>query len=165
MASNVQVRRARLQDAQMIADFVNKARPGTTPVTRMDVAERFSYVGFFIAEFDGQMVGLLGWQIENLVVRVTDFLIAPSIDRVVAGKAMIMAMEEEGRSLEAEAAVLFLPAKPSAELVSFWELFGYEKRLVSELPKAWREAVLEWNSTQNEVMLKKLREGMVRRPI
>ena len=164
MALEVHVRRARLNDAEAIANFVNSARPGN-PVVRLDVADRFSQVGFMIAEHEGRMVGLLGWQVENLVIRVTDFLIAPAIDRVVAGRALIQSMEEEGKLLQAEASILFLPPTPSRDLISYWEMFGYEHRPVSDMYKAWREAAAEWNATSSGVMIKQLRKDLTRRPI
>ncbi|MFP4346148.1 MAG: hypothetical protein ACLFU8_15735 [Anaerolineales bacterium] len=162
---NVQVRSARLQDAKQIASFVNKARPGGDVVNRLRVAERFSDVGFLLAEQKEQLVGILGWQVENLVVRVTDFLVAPAVDRVVAGRALISEMEAAAKTLQAEAAILFLPENPSQELVEFWELFDYQRRKVVNLNRYWREAVQEWSNSTSEVMIKQLREGLVSRPI
>ncbi len=163
--AQVEVRRARLQDAKPIAEFVNRARPGDDIVDRLKVAERFSDVGFLLAEHEEQLIGILGWQVENLVVRVTDFLIAPAVDRVIAGKALIGAMEKQAQLLQAEAAILFLPPRPSEELVEFWELFGYERREVTTLNRHWRDAVREWNRSTTEVMIRKLREGITSRPI
>ncbi len=165
MKPEIEVRRGRMKDAQTIADFVNKARPSATPVTRTDVAERYSQVGFLLAEYNQQLVGLVGWQVENLVIRVTDFLIAPAVDRVVAGRVLISAMEEEGRQLQCEAAILFLPPNPSADLISYWETFSYEKRAVATLPKVWRDAVTEIRINTQSVMVKQLREDLVRKPM
>ncbi len=165
MTPDIQVRRARLRESSAIATFVNAARPGGAKITPAQVAERFGTVGFMCAEYNGQMVGLLGWQVENLVVRVTDFLIAPAIDRVVAGRALINAMEEEGKQLEAEAAILILPPQPLPELIKYWELFGYHKREVTGLNKAWREAAVEWRADTKEVMVKQLRERLTNRPM
>ncbi len=164
MADNVQVRKARLKDAEAIAAFVNRARPGVG-LTRMEVAERFSQVGFMLAEADGQIVGLIGFQVENLVIRVTDFLIAPGIERVAIGKALSSAMEEAGSVLQAEAAILFLPPDPSPDLVEYWRLLGYERRSTADmLHRAWREAAAEWDAQQNEAVVKQLRDEVARKP-
>lgn len=165
MALNIQVRRAKLDDAAAIADFVNRARRRGEPVSRLMVAQRFSEVGFMLAELNGQIVGMLGWQVENLIARITDFLIAPAIDRVVAGRALIQTMEAEAQKLEAEAAMLFLPPRPSTDLIGFWELFGYKQQAFDALPKPWRQAIAEWNPGVTSVMVKVLRTEMVRRPI
>lgn len=165
MALEVQVRKARLNDAEIIAKFVNSARTEAEAITRLDVADRFSQVGFIIAEYHNEAVGLVGFQVENLVIRVTDFLIAPAIDRVVAGKALVAAMEQAGEDLQAEACILFLPPNPSQELVSYWEIFEYDRKPVSKLPRAWREASHEWSTHATEVMIKQLREDMTHKPM
>jgi N-acetylglutamate synthase-like GNAT family acetyltransferase len=168
MASEIKVRRARLLDAEAIAAFVSSAQ-GAAPrersrITRRTVAERFGQVGFMIAEVDGEMLGLLGWQVENLVVRVTDFLLSGTESTVLVGSALIDRMEAEGQDLQAEAVILFLPVNPSPKLVTFWEQFGYEFQGVEQLQKAWREAVTERDRTTRGVMVKRLREDYIRRP-
>ena len=165
MAPDIQVRRARLDDTAAIADFVTRSRRRGEPINRLMVAQRFSDVGFMLAELNGQIVGMLGWQVENLIARVTDFLVAPALDRVIAGRALIQVMEEQAKTLQAEAAMLFLPPHPSADLIGFWELFGYKQQGFDTLPKQWRKAVAEWNPGISSVMVKVLREEMVRRPI
>lgn len=165
MAPDVRVRRTRLNDADEITAFINKAKPGNKRVNRAMIIDRFSEVGFLLAEHDERTVGLLGWQIENLVVRVTDFLIAPAIDRVLAGRALIETMEQQAALLQAEAAILFLPRHPSEGLISFWELFDYERRTIADLNAHWREVAEEWNPRSTEVMIKQLREGLTSKPL
>jgi len=165
MAPGIQIRRARLEDAAAIAGFVNQARRRGEAVSRAMVARRFSDVGFMLAELDGEIVGMLGWQVENLIVRITDFLITPAMDRVIAGRALIESMEEEAKVLQAEVAMLFLPPRPSSDLIDFWGLFGYTERSFDSLPKQWRQAAAEWNPNATNVMIKMLREDIVRRPI
>jgi len=164
MTAEIQVRKARFKDADTIADFVNKARPGSA-LKRIDVAERFSQVGFVLAESNEQMVGLVGFQVENLVIRITDFLVAPVADRVAVGRMLIAEMEQNAHQLEAEAAMLFLPANPSRDLLAYWESFGYKYRAVTEMPKVWREAANEWDKTQAGAIVKQIRQDMVRRPV
>ncbi|RLC83642.1 MAG: hypothetical protein DRI37_09995 [Chloroflexi bacterium] len=165
MRLEVQVRSARLEDSPAIADFINAARPNGAPVTPSAVIERFSNVGFLLAEQRGRIVGLLGWQVENLIVRVTDFLIAPAMDRLVAGRALITKMEEQGCSLQAEVTILFLPPALSKDLIEYWEFFGYQHCPVVDMPRQWRAAVQEWNSQVTSVMIKRLRTSLVGRPI
>ncbi len=160
----IKVRRANLKDAERIAAFVNHANRRKA-VTPQEVALRFSEVGFLLAEIEGALVGMLGWQVENLVARVTDFLVYPAVDRVVAGRALIEAMEQEAQLLQAEAIILFPPPNPSRELLDYWALFGYERKPVEHLPRAWREVAREWNPQATEVILKQLRTGLVKRPL
>jgi dephospho-CoA kinase len=164
--SQVRVRRARPADAKKIAAFINSALRGRKEIDDMAVIERFGTVGFLLAERGETLVGMLGWQIENLVARVTDFLIGPAAEREPIGRALLNQMEREARVLECEAAILFLPRPAPPALVQFYRNLGYEPHIVSELPKAWQEAAQEGGLRANEtVMLKKLREKRVLRPI
>ncbi|MGC9348327.1 MAG: hypothetical protein ACP5JG_09340 [Anaerolineae bacterium] len=165
MSTGIQVRRAKLADAEAIADFVSAAHPDASPITRLAVAERFGQVGFIIAERESELVGLLGWQVENLVVRVTDFLVSSVVNRATVGEVLIDWMEDEGRTLRAEAALLFLPSNPSPQLVEFWKSFGYEYQSVGDLERVWREAAIEWGFADDSVMIKRLSEDLVRRPM
>ncbi len=165
MISDIKIRKARLSDTKAIAGLVDRARPTQPPLDPALVAERFSEVGFLLAEGDGKVVGMLGWQVENLVIRVTDFLLTSDADRQTSGGALIAAMEEEGATLLAEAAILFLPPHPDPALNTYWEGFGYAQRAVTDLPRSWREVASEWDDSADEVMIKQLREDMVRRPI
>jgi len=164
MTANIEVRKARLSDAERIADFVNSART-ERQVSQMDVAERFSQVGFLLAEQRGKIVGMAGWRVENLVVCLTDFLIAPGVDRVATGRMLVTAMEKEGEFLQAEASFLFLPTNPSRELVAYWEQLAYTRKTITELPKAWRETAREWNPKATEAMIKQIREELIRKPM
>ncbi|MDY0019782.1 MAG: hypothetical protein RBT47_07260 [Anaerolineae bacterium] len=165
MISDIKIRKARLSDTKVIAGLVDQARPTQPHLDPALVAERFSEVGFLLAEGGGKVVGMLGWQVENLVIRVTDFLLTPDVDRQTAGGALIAAMEEEGATLQAEASVLFLPPHPDPALSAYWEGFGYTQRTVTDLPKSWREVAYEWDDSTDQVMIKQLREDMTRRPI
>lgn len=164
VARDVVVRRAKFSDSEAIAALVNAAQSVSTvgahrEVSRLDVAERFGQIGFMIAEREGHLVGLLGWQVENLVVRVIDFLIASAADPMAVGQALVCKTEAEAAELLAEAVVLFLPADASEALVAFWQGLGYGFQDVAELHGAWREAVAEQGLVGERVMIKRLREG------
>ena len=78
----ITVRRAKPGDADRIATFVNDAWRGQQKVDGMAVIERFGSVGFLLAERDDALIGMLGWQAENLVVGLTDLLIGSASKRV-----------------------------------------------------------------------------------
>lgn len=163
-SSQIRIRRARPADAERIATFVNRGRP-PKPVTPSDVLQRFGAIGFLLAEMEGEMVGLIGWQVENLVARVTDFLVFPARLSLSVGQALLKAMEEAAQELMCEAAILILPANAPPEVLQFWEVFGYQPRDIASLPRAWREAAREANPLQDQVVLKQLRTDRVLRPI
>ena len=167
MASEFKVRRARLSDAAAIAQFVNAAQSGRASgleVTRSSVTERFGQIGFVVVEHAGELVGLLGWQVENLIVGVTDYLVAPSVaDPMAVAGALVSHMEAAALDLRAEVVLLFLPADPRPQLVAFWNGLGYEFACVDDLHRAGREAIAESGLDAQNVMSKFLRKDAVQR--
>jgi len=162
----ITVRRAKPSDADRIASFVNNAWQGQQKVDEMAVAERFGSVGFLIAERDGALVGMLGWQAENLVVGVTDFLIGSVSERLDVSQALLAEMERAAGELQCEVSLLFFPRPALPALVEFCETLGYEPQLVADLPKAWKEAAREGQLEDGDMIwLKKLREKRVLRPM
>ena len=160
------VRRAKVRDASKIAAFVNRARRGQSEVDELMVIERLGSVGFLLAERDGILLGMLGWQAENFVVRVTDFLIGSVSERVVISKALLAEMDRAAAELQCEAALLFLPRPALPALVEFCKMLGYESRIVADLPAAWRDAARGGQLEGDEaVLVKKLSEKRVIRPM
>ena len=117
-----------------------------------------------LAEGDGRLAGLLGWQVENLVVRVVDLLIASALDPLAVGRALVTTMETESAVLLAEAVLIFLPGHPSARLMAFWQQLGYAAQGFGKLPRPWREAVAEHSHNGQDVMVKRLRDDVTYRP-
>jgi len=159
-------RRAQPGDADKIAAFVNRGRRGRTKIDKFAVIERFGNVGLMLAEQNGDLVGMLGWRAENLIVRVTDFLISSTTERTAVGRALLSKMEQAAKELQCESVLLFLPSPHPPKLVEFCGLFGYEPQAVADLPRAWRDAVQESHVGNKEmVLVKKLRSGRVLRPM
>lgn len=162
----VTVRRAGVGDAGKIAEFVNRAWRGRAIADRQRVLERLGNVGFLLAERDGDLVGMLGWQVENLVVRVFDFLVWPAYEGAAAGRALFASMEQAAKELQCEVALLFLPRSVPPQTVEFCKTLGYTPQVVASLPQAWREAAHEGRlGDQDQVFIKKLRADRVLRPI
>ena len=161
----IKVRRAKARDAELIAAFVNRALQGQAMIDRLAVIQRLGSVGFLLAERNGELLGLLGWQAENLVARVTDFLVWPSSERVPAGRPLLAAMEQAAGELQCEAVLLFQRPSDDAQVLEFWKTFGYEPRMVADLPKVWQEAAREALSGDDRtVLVKQLRDRRVVRP-
>jgi len=162
----IAVRRARPGDADKIATFINQALQGRSAIAAPDVVERFGSAGFLLAEREDTLVGLLGWQAENLVARVTDFLIWPASERDPASAVLFPQMEQAAAALQCEVALLLLPRPTAPEVVAFFGTLGYEPQVVAGLPKAWREAAFEAQMADDDmVVIKSLRTSRVLRPL
>jgi N-acetylglutamate synthase-like GNAT family acetyltransferase len=164
--SGIRVRRARPSDAERIAAFVNKTRPQSRGVAPENVLEHFGKAGLLLAENGDQMVGLLGWRAENLIARITDFLIYPARFREEAGQALLASMEQAAHELQCEATVLLITTRVTSQLVSFWEKFGFTLREVANLPRPWQEVAREIGlDMEDQMLIKQLRQDRVVRPL
>ncbi|MDY6877911.1 MAG: hypothetical protein SWK90_17140 [Chloroflexota bacterium] len=162
----ITVHRAKINDAGKIAAFINRARSGQPEINEQAVIVRFRNVGFLLAEQDGNLVGMLGWRIENLIVQVSDFMVWPAQDRFAVGQALFSEMERAATELQCEVALLSLPGPRPPDLIKFCETFGYVLKTVTNLPKAWREAAHEARIGDDEsILMKQLRSNHVRRPL
>ena len=114
-------------------------------------------VGFLVAERAGNLTGVLGWQAENLVVRITDLLIQPAHEREATSRVLLSEMEQAAKELQCEAALLLLPRPILPEWVNFYEPFGYKAQAIASLPNAWQEAAHEARLEDGKtVMIKEL---------
>jgi len=165
MSSGIQVRRARPGDIGRIAAFVTKAYSNARAITDEEVLTYFGEAGLTIAEYDGELVGLLGWQAKNLVARVTDLLISPALFFRRGTRVLLEALEKGAHELQCEVVILEMPFDNVAEVKGFWKSYGYEPVRIGDLPGAWREAALEVRVGGNLVFVKKLREDRVLHPM
>ena len=162
----ITVRRAKPSDAGKIAAFVNNAWHGQQKIDDMAVIERFGSVGFLLAERDNELIGMLGWQVENLIVGLTDFLINPASERIVIAQALLAEMERAAHELQCETSLLFLPRPAPLTLVEFCETLDYESQVVASLLPAWQQTAREGGLEDDDtVMVKKLRERRILRPM
>ncbi len=168
------VQRVQADDAKRVADFVNgwvarRAPHRPLNVRPRTVIARLGEVGFLIAEEGDEVLGVIGWHVENLVACVTDLLVRSPCERV--GQALLSEMEAQATGLQAEVALLRHQGRETQhegheEVVSFCEAFGYALRTVGELPRAWREMAHQAGyEDEDEILLKQLRSGRVVRPL
>ena len=162
----IRVRRTRPSDIGRVADFLNRALRRGQPVSPESVLTYLGRAGLLLAEADGEVVGLLGWQAENFVARVTDFLVFPATFRLRAGQALLSMVEDTARELQCEAVVLLMPLNVSSEVIAFWRGFGYSQRQITSLPRPWQEAARGARARdEDQVLMKQLRQDRVLRPL
>lgn len=160
------VSRAKPGDAEAIAEFVAKATRGRVYVVPRSVMERFGAKGLWLVrDGKGKIAGLAGWRAENLIARIDDFLVFPHSLYPSAGKALVDSMEIAARELQCEVSMLFVPVRASATAVSFYASCGYERPEPVKLPRVWQETIDEATTRARYVLLKKLREDLVLRPM
>ncbi len=157
------VTRARPRDSELIAAFMNRFQKDG-PVTSDDVMAGFGDKAFLLLRLGNRLVGLAGWQVENLVSRTNGIVIDPAVSAAQALPPLVAEMERASRDLQCEASLVFTEANLSADPV--WRKLGYERRAPQSLSVSiWQEAAMETAQPGQTLYFKQLRQDRVLRPI
>jgi dephospho-CoA kinase len=159
------VRRGRPQDAEEIARFITRVTHGRKRMTRADVMAAFGEKAYLLIARDGQLAGVAGWQVENLVTRVDELYFEPGLPLDEAIPALMETVETASAELQSEASLLFL-APYLARHVGAWRAVGYRPQTIQGLGvRAWQEAAVESMPRGASLWFKRLREDRVLRPL
>jgi dephospho-CoA kinase len=130
-----------------------------------DVMAAFGEKAFLLLKSDQNLVGLAGWQVENLVARVSDVYLEPGLVLGDAIRVLMSAIEVASRELQSEALLVFLPPHLGRHN-AVWVALGYTTRNPQELKiGAWEEAALESMPVGTVMYFKQLRRDRVLRPV
>jgi len=159
------VEKARPRHASEIAALIGRLSDGKVKPTGEDIMAAFGEKAYLFLKLDGQSVGVVGWQVENLVERTDDVFIEPSQPLPDAMQALLKEIENTSRDLQCEVALLFIPPDLSSQM-EVWNALGYEVRTVESLGvRAWQEAAQETIGNGEVMYFKQLRKDRVLRPV
>jgi len=162
---DLDIQRATPEQTDQIARFINKHTKGRKHMTRSDVMAAFGEKAYMLLLSGEEIVGLLGWQVENLITRVDDVMIKEGVNFQRGLQALLKYVEEASRELQSEAALLFLPPL-LAQHEGVWHSLGYRARTVKDLGvRAWQNAVMESMPPGTVLLFKQLREDRILRPM
>jgi dephospho-CoA kinase len=157
--------RGRPRDAQKIAEFISRTSKGRRAMHADDVMEAFGEKAFLMLFSGSELVGVAGWQVENLVARTLDLYLDPKARADAALPLLLNEIERASAELQCEASLVF----PPIDLVGFdavWKQAGYERRAPESLGvQAWTDAALESMPRGSALFFKQLRTDRVLRPI
>jgi dephospho-CoA kinase len=159
------VQRARPLQAQEIANFITYSTAGQRKLNRDDIMAAFGEKAFLLLLQDNRLVGLIGWQVENLVARTDEIFLEPSLPFADAMHALMGEVERASRELQCEIALIFL--KPELfRQGNVWQSLGYQRRSIQGLGvRAWQEAAVESMPPGSILLFKQLRKDRVLRPV
>jgi dephospho-CoA kinase len=129
--------------------------------------EEFGEKAYMLVELDQKVVGLAGWQVENLVTCTTDIFFEEHVDLQKALDILIKEVERASSELQSEASLIF-PLDKLAAQEQIWNQLGYEKRTPGTLGvQAWQDSATEASSagSNSNLLFKQLRQDRVLRPI
>src|SRR5688572_3671671 len=164
-AGSLTLQRGKPRDAQQIAELITRLSKGKQAMTKDQAMEAFGDKAFLLLLMDQQLVGIAGWQVENLVARITDLFLDHGISPDQALPLMLQEVERASGDLQCEASLVF----PPIDLVGFdyvWKQLGYERRSPGALGvQAWEDAARESMPSGSALFFKQLRTDRVLRPI
>lgn len=164
-AGEYSVSRGRPKHAESIAAFINRLSTKQPRLTAEDVIAQFGDKAYMLLRQENTLIGLAGWQVENLVVRTTELYLDAGVDLEKALTLLIGEVERASSDLQCEASLVF-PAGSLAEREDLWKKLGYERRVPSSLGvQAWSDAALESMPQGSVLYFKQLRQDRVLRPI
>ena len=163
--SGVDVRRAGRVHLAPIAALVRAASDSRLEMEESDVMEWLFSKGLWVAEDDGQLVGVAAWQAENLLCVTDVFYVHPLESLASAGAGLLATIEAEADTLMCEANVVALPAWTGAAVRECLAGQGYEPKTYDELHRIWREVLSDFVEEDQDLLVKRLRDRMVMVPI
>jgi dephospho-CoA kinase len=164
-AGDLMVQRGRPRDSLAIAELITRLSKGQRKMGSDDVMEAFGDKAYLLLFSGGKLVGLAGWQVENLVARTTDLYLETGVDAASAMHAIINEVERASHELQSEASLIFPPTDLAGN-EAVWKTLGYEKRTPQTLGvQAWQDAAKELMDSGAALYFKKLRQDRVLRPI
>lgn len=159
------VQRGKPKNSTAIAELITRLSKGKRTMTADDVMEGFGDKAYMLLQLDGKLVGLAGWQVENLVTRTTDIFLEEHVNPQKALETLIKEVERASSELQSEASLIFA-MNDLASQEETWKLLGYEKRTPETLGvQAWQDSATESLSTESTLLFKQLRQDRVLRPI
>jgi dephospho-CoA kinase len=164
-AGELRVLRGRPRDSASKDEQNSRVRGDKGAVTAADIMEAFGEKGFLMLKAGDELRGVIGWQVENLVARTTDFILDRGLALERAVPALVEEMERASTDLQCEASLIFV--EPSlVRHEALWRKLGYVRSHPHELEaQAWQDAAKESMPDGSVLLFKKLREDRVLRPI
>jgi dephospho-CoA kinase len=164
-AGQLTVEKGRPKQAAEIAAFINRCTGGKRNLKAEDIMAGFGEKAYMLLRLGERLVGLLGWQVENLVARTGEVYLDENISVKDAMRLLLQEIEKTSRDLQCEASLLFLPPG-LARHEEMWRDLKYEPRTVQSLGvRAWQEAAQESLQEGELLLFKQLRKDRVLRPV
>ena len=159
------VQRARPRQADEIAAYITRMSGGKRSLTHEDIMAAFGEKAFLLLKVSNKLVGLVGWQVENLVARTDEVYLDPNAPFAEAIQVLVGEVERASRELQCEVSLLFLPPT-LARQYAIWNSLGYQTRSIASLGvRAWQEAANETMLAGSVMLFKQLRKDRVLRPV
>jgi len=160
----VTVRRARRGDLKTLTAIMRGTIRWRQPPSEQEVLDLLFDKGYWLA-MSRKGGGVTGWRAENLVVCIDDFYVYPPQFYPQIGAPLLETIEEEAKALSCEVAIVFFDRRITPEAIKFFEANGYTRQELDDLFVIWREVAQEFVNENTIMLVKKLLEKRIMRPI
>jgi dephospho-CoA kinase len=162
---DLSLRRAKRGDLGAMAELITTSTGGGLTPDLSEMMESLFSRAYLVAMADSQVIGMIGWQAENLVAGLQDFYILRDDLWPMIGQEILNKVHDEINSLSCEVALVFVLNQAGSKPVEFLESQGYERSESKNLIPDWREAAVEWQPENSVLLYKKLREHRIMVPM
>ena len=163
--TDVTIRRAKRDDLEAMAKLIAAGTKGAIDPDLSQMMEAIFSRAYIIALTEGYVVGIAGWQTENLIAGLQDFYVVRDDLWSTVGKQMLDMIHEEIDSLSCEVAIVFVLNQAGSQPIEFYESQGYEQAETQELGFMWEDAAKEWQPENSVLLYKKLRDQRIMVPM
>jgi dephospho-CoA kinase len=163
--AEISIRRAKRQDLEAMANLIVSATKGALNPDLNQMMESLFSRAYIVAMAGEYVVGVAGWQAENLIAGLQDFYVLRDDLWPQVGPQMLDMIHEEVNKLSCEVAMTFVLNPAGPKPVEFFESQGYEQAQAKDLGYMWKDAAKEWQPENSVLLYKKLREQRIMVPM
>jgi dephospho-CoA kinase len=161
----VVIRRAKREDLNRMAELISTGTKGALQPDLSTMMENLFSRAYLVALAKDYVVGMIGWQTENLVAGLQDFYVLRDNLWATVGQNMLDKVHEEINNLSCEVSLVFVTHQTGQKPIEFLESQGYEQFESKNLIPDWREAAVEWQPENSVLLYKKMREQRIMVPM
>jgi dephospho-CoA kinase len=163
--TNLSMRRAKPADLATIAQLIADGTNGVLTPDPSDMMESIFSRAYLVAQAGEHVVGVAGWQTENLIAGLQDMYVLREDMWDSVGTKMLEMIHEEVEKLSCEVVIAFVSNKIGPKPIEFLESHGYEQSEAKKLGYMWKDAANEWQLPNTIILYKKLREQRIMVPM
>jgi N-acetylglutamate synthase-like GNAT family acetyltransferase len=164
-AEDIVVRRARPSDVPSILLLIQRATEGAVKIKRGELLMALGDRGYLIGQQGSDISAVVGWHSENLVARIDQIYVYPPESAHVAGPAVLQEIEDTAASLMCEVILAFPANGIPAPVMRLFLDKQFEEVELARLPDVWQAAVAESQPENTFILMKKLRDTRVLKPV
>lgn len=164
-ADAITIRRAKREDLGAMAELLAAGTNGALDPDLSEMMEALFSRAYMVAVADDHLVGLIGWQTENLVAGLQDFYVLRPEMWPSVGQQLLEKVHQEIDSLSCEVALMFVLKLAGSKPIEFLQSQGYEISEQDNLIPDWKEAAAEWQPAESVLLFKKIREQRIMVPM